>query len=341
MTKARGWLILAGIALFSCVGAAGQDEHGDCPVQAGTPVVKACPECRAKQGFWCSECAAKSPCKLCGGSGWLLADGSGPAPADVAGAAADLARVNSILGTSLRRVETPRFRILTDVPHRQSHRYALLIEKYAGRFNDTFGIGQGEQMWRETCEVYLFDSRESFEKFAKNVDGKPDVAASGGYSSPSADRPRVVLFTDSRDEDEISRVIIHELTHVYLALFYAEGQLPCWVHEGVAQDFEFSYKTSGSRRKASLKIVRKALDDNTLMSLAELSQMKFTPSDLLPYAASWSAVNCLMAKDRAAFVQWVKLMKQGQDQQAAFSSAFASTLDAANAAWRAYIPRQK
>jgi len=69
--------------------------------------------------------------------------------------------------------------------------------------------------------------------------------------------------------------------------------------------------------------------------------MKFTPSDLLPYAASWSAVNCLMAKDRAAFVQWVKLMKQAQDQQAAFSSAFASTFDATNAAWRAYIPRQK
>ena len=335
-------LILAGIALFSCGGmCSGQDAHDDCEAQDSEPAVKPCPECRAKQGFWCSECAAKSPCKLCGGSGWVLAEGGGPAPADVAGTVMRLARVNSLLGTSLRSVETQRFRLITDVPHRHSHGYALTFEKYAGRFNDTFGVEQGGQVWRETCEVYVFDQRESFERFAREVDGKPDVAASGGYSSPSADRPRVVLFTDSRDDDEISRVIIHELTHVYLGLFRGDGSLPLWVHEGVAQDFEFSYKTSGSRRKASLKIIRKAIDDNTLMSLAELSQMKFKNSDLLPYAASWSAVSCLMAKDRSAFVRWVKLMKEGKEQQLAFEAAFGCTLDAANDAWRACAIRLK
>jgi len=334
--------MLASIGVLSSGSAwGGEDAPDDCQAQAVEPAVKPCPECRGKQEFWCSECAAKSPCKLCGGSGWVRADGSGPALFDVGGAAAWLARINALLGTGLRRVETRRFRLITDVAHRQSHRYAITFEKYADRFNDTFGAARGEQVWRETCEVYLFGKRESFEQFAREVDGKPEVAASGGYSSPSADRPRVVLFADSLDDDEISRVIIHELTHVYLGLYDGDGPLPQWVHEGVAQDFEFSYKTRGSRRKASLKIVRKALDDNMLMTLAELSQMKFKNSDLLPYAASWSAVSCLMAKDAGAFVRWVKLMKQGKEQEPAFEAAFGCTMEAANEAWRGCVVRLK
>ena len=301
-----------------------------------------CPDCRADRNFWCSECAARSACKTCGGIGWVCTGDSTVAQRDVLQKQQDeLSRINTVVGTRLRSVETLRFRLLTDIAHRQSHTYAQLFERYAEKFNDTFGKQPDEKIWHDTCDVFLFDSRESFEKFATLVDARPQVAASGGYSCPSGERPRVVLFKDSHDDNDASRAIIHELAHVYLALFHTGRTIPEWVHEGVAQDFEFSHKASGSRRKDSLKILHNALENDTLMTLPELSQMKFTPDKLLPYAASWSAVSFLMAKDKQAFVEMVKQMKEGKDQDAAFAAAFGVTLDSANGPWLLYVARMK
>ena len=333
------FMICAG--LLSCTLAPAQE---DCIAEKlpAAAMPSPCPNCRADRDFWCSECAARSGCKTCGGSGWVCTGDNTVAQRDLLQKQQhELARINTVIGTKLRSVETPRLRLFTDVDHRLSHKCAQLFERYIEKFNDTFDRQPEEKIWRDTCDVYLFNSRETFEKFATSIDARPQVAGSGGYSCPSSERPRAVLFKDSRNDQEASRAIVHELAHIYLALFHTDRPLPDWVQEGVAQDFEFSYKASGSRRKDSLKVLRNAIENNTLMTLPELSQMKFTPDKLLPYAASWSAVGFLTAKDRPSFGEFVKLMKEGKDQDAALAAAFGMSFEAANAAWRQYVARMK
>jgi len=346
---AVAFAFLLGMQIAICTAAQGQTAESkpahDCPECGNTGKVL-CPACRAGRDLWCSECAAKTHCKTCDGLGWVLCPrcGGGDALAErtfMLSLSDEQARIGQAVGTAVRRIETPRFRLINDVDHRKSHLYAQLIEKYAEKFNDTFGRGAAEKMWEEKCDVYLFNSREAFVKFAVIVDGRPEVVSSGGYSCPSPARPLVVLFKESRNDDDTIRAIIHELAHVYLGLFYKNATVPDWVQEGVAQDFEFSYKTETSRRKESVKILKAAIEANRLMSLTELSAMKFSPTEPLPYAASWSAVSFLISTDKKAFVEWVKLMKDGKDQHTAFSAIFAGPMPSANAAWRQYIGRLK
>jgi len=322
-----------------------EEAEYDCPYCSDTGKV-ACPACKAGEAFWCSECARQINCDTCGGLGWILCPKCG---GDDAKAERDFLlekrkqheKISRIVGTQLRCIETPRFRFFTDIDHRKSHAYARILEAYADRYNATFGSDPGEKVWQGKCDVYLFQPREAFVKFAAVVDGKPEVAASGGYSCPSPAAPLVVLFKESRSDDDTIRTIIHELAHVHLDLYHNHSPIPRWVHEGVAQLFEFSYKPETSRRKESLQRVKKALDEGTLMPLRELSEMKFGHAESLPYAAAWAAVDFLMTTDKEAFVRWINLMKDGEDQHAAFQSAFGTSLSSANRAWTRHVKGQK
>ena len=332
------------IIVFSSLLFAEEAEY-DCPHCADTGK-QACAACKAENGFWCSECAERVNCDKCSGLGWVLCPKCGGKDAK---AERDFLleqrkqrqKISQAVGTRLRCIETPRFRLFTDIDHRKSHRYAQILEIYSDKYNATFGSDPGTKVWEGRCDVYLFQPREAFVKFAAIVDGKPEVAASGGYSCPSPAGPLIVLFKESRTDDDTIRTIIHELAHVHLDLYHRRGQIPVWVHEGVAQRFEFSYKPETSWRKESLKRVKKALDEGALMPLDELCEMKFGHDEPLPYTASWAAVDFLMTTDKAAFVKWIKLMKEGEDQRAAFEPAFAASLSSANRAWTGFIRGQR
>jgi hypothetical protein len=321
------------------------EQRYDCARCRDTGKVE-CPLCRVAGDFWCSECGRQNPCEVCHGLGWILCPecGGGDAKAEhdfLLQHRTEQQMLDEAVGTRLRRVETPRFRLITDIDHRRSHQYARLLEEHCRTFNDIFEKQPGENIWEGRCDIYLFQPRQAFVRFAVAVDGKPEVAASGGYSCPPPDGPIVVLFKESRTDDDVIRAIIHELAHLYLDTYYEQGPLPIWVHEGVAQRFEFSYKPETSRREESLGRAKNALTNGTLMPLAELAEMKFRSDELLPYAAAWTAMDCLMTTDRKAFIRWVKLMKDGESQQAAFEQAFGAPLDAANRMWRAHIERLK
>jgi len=337
--------------------AAGTDDttpQYHCPYCHDTGKIE-CPACRQGLDFWCSECARHNICPVCHGLGWILCPYCGGKDArSEHDFLLEQQRKNSELeeavGTRLRRIETPRFRLVTDIDHQKSHDYALLLERFCRTFNTTFGKDPDDRAWDGRCNVYLFQPREAFVKFAAVVDGKSELAASGGYSYPSPGGPMIVLFKEARSDDDTIRIIIHELAHIYLNNYRpdtpghappAEIRLPVWVHEGVAQRFEFSYKTPTSRRGESLKLLKHALKDKTLMPLQELAEMKFGPAELLPYAASWSAVDFLMTSNRPAFITWIKLMKDGQQQHDAFRNAFGFPIPSADRPWRAYISRLK
>jgi len=305
-----------------------------------------CPVCKNNVEFWCSECHQDVECNICGGIGWILCDKCG---GENARAERDFLleqrkqhkRVSEAVGTKLRLIETPRFRLFTDIDHQLSHQYALLLESFCRKFNETFGHKPDEKLWQHRCDVYLFQPREAFVKFAVTVDNRPEVAASGGYSSPSPAQPLIVLFNESRSGDDTVRTIIHELAHVYLDLYYKTGPIPQWVHEGVAQNFEFMHKTETSRREKSLETLRKSMNAGMLMPLHELSELKINPSDLLPYAASWSGVEFLMQRDSHAFIRWIKEMKDGIDQHTAFRDAYGRSMASLTRPWFAHIRRRK
>jgi len=341
---ARHLQIAVLLAAFTTALYAGEPEY-DCPHCKDTGKVD-CPACKANRDFWCSECAERANCPVCRGLGWILCPKCGGKDAK---AERDFLleqrekreKIGEAVGTKLRCIETSRFRFFTDIGHRKSHRYALLLESYADKYNTAFGNEAGECVWEDKCNVYLFQPREAFVKFAATVDGKPEVAASGGYSYPSPAGPMVVLFKESRTDDDTIRTIIHELAHIHLDLYHKQAPLPDWVHEGVAQRFEFSHNHETSRRGESVKRLKKALENCTLMPLTELSEMRFGADELLPYAAAWAAVDFLTSGDRAAFVAWIKLMKDGQDQHTAFETAFGAPLRSANRAWVNYIRAMK
>ncbi|NQT20181.1 MAG: DUF1570 domain-containing protein [Planctomycetes bacterium] len=322
-----------------------QEQEYDCTACKDTGKI-VCHICKARQGLWCSECASRYACPFCSGIGWILCTSCGGEDAK-----AELTflleqrdkrdKIGQAVGTNLRCIETAWFRLFTDIDHRKAHQYALILETYAEKYNATFGNEPKDKLWKDKCDVYLFQPRKAFVKFAVTVDGRPEAAGSGGYSYPSPAGPLIVLFNESRTDDDTLRTIIHELAHVFLAVYHGDSTLPVWVHEGIAQRFEFTHKPETSRRKEAARRIREALNAGKLMPLRELAEVKFGPADNLPYAAAWSAIDFLMTTDKPAFVKWVKLMKEGQDQHKAFEAAFARPLGAASRAWRAQLGKQK
>jgi len=341
MKRALGILVWLAAAVPVCAGTR------DCLKCTGTGWVD-CPVCRHQGVVWCSACAANGvQCPRCKGTGHDRCPGcsvsaSAAEPAGTADARARLlgdpwsAAVK--VGAKLLLIEDDTLRLATDLPHKQAHEFFKLACDVRSGFRKLLRVLEKEALWRGRCTVYLFKDRETYVKFALDVDGLPEMARTGAYTRPTRNNPLVVITRDPLGDDEVYRAALHELAHVHLELYRSDVEMPAWLSEGMAQRFEFRYKPRESRGGESRKLVKTAFSAEVRPKLEDVIWRRLDPADEVGYAMAWSVTSYLAQQHNLKSL--VDLLKDGAPQQEAFEKVFGAPLGKLEEGWWRYVMRK-
>lgn len=145
--------------------------------------------------------------------------------------------------------------------------------------------------WSLKCDLFLYPSGQEFQRLTRFP------AETWGFADLEVgDRKvwtrRLHLRTD--DAPRIDKLLAHELTHVVLADYFAEHQIPRWADEGIAVLSE-----PAERQTKLREWLNQEAQQGRLFSLQELTRQRSVPQDKrlgeLFYAQSAALVEYLLA----------------------------------------------
>ena len=308
-----------------------------------------CPECRSAGAIWCSKCPHRKPaCPRCLNSGHI------PCP-ECAKAAMlenstgnshkshyDLSALPPSIVANFIIVEDDALRLVTDLEHKEAHDFFRHARNARAVFRRKFGIEDDEKLWQGRCSIHVFKDRQTYALFVTYIDGLPEMSHTTAYSHPTQASPVVVIARGDNSTDATYRAAIHELSHVFLELYHNDTRMPSWLTEGVAQWFEFRCKPEGSRRPACAELSRTAVRFKAAR-LKDVMQTGLVPTNEAGYALAWSLTEFLVeykpngSGSGKGFQPFVKMLKEGVDQETALRKAYNAPLDKLQKRWYSFV----
>ena len=155
--------------------------------------------------------------------------------------------------------------------------------------------------WLPKCEIYLYPSAQQYAQMTGQPDDSPGFSTMGMNQGEIISR-RVNLRTDH--EGLLAAVLPHEVTHVILADFFKEQQIPRWADEGMAVLTE---PPAEQKRRATDLV--EPLGRNLLFPIETLMKMDYPDNRYwsLYYAQSVSLTSFLVEQGTGAqFVQFLQ-----------------------------------
>jgi hypothetical protein len=137
------------------------------------------------------------------------------------------------IGTSVGRwqtLDTANFRIYHADPT-LAGKVARAAESARLQQSKRWGSPASRATWSPLCEIYLYPSAKQYSQMTGQPEDSPGFSTMGMNAGQIISR-RVNLRTDH--PGLVQAVLPHEITHVILADFFTQQQIPRWADEGLA-----------------------------------------------------------------------------------------------------------
>jgi tetratricopeptide (TPR) repeat protein len=178
--------------------------------------------------------------------------------------------------------------------------------------------------------VYIFASDRDYQKYHANPQ-------SAGFYLNNGDGDFIVLS----EADALKRNASHEYLH--MVMHYSSGGLPHWFEEGIA-DLYSTLSASATQVEVGdpIPAYLRLLASQLWMDAEDLSLGSSADGPLF-YAESWALVHMLSFSPewRKGMPGFLKLLKEGGDQDDAFQTAFGASMQNALVALHAYAPARR
>ena len=155
--------------------------------------------------------------------------------------------------------------------------------------------------WQPKCEIYLYPSAQQYAQMTGQPADSPGFSTMGMNEGQVISR-RVSLRTDH--DGLLLAVLPHEVTHVILADFFPDQQIPRWADEGMAVLTE---PVAEQQRRATDLV--DPLNKNLLFTMTDLMNMDYPDNAYwsLYYAQSVSLTRFLVEQGTPAqFIQFLQ-----------------------------------
>ncbi len=182
----------------------------------------------------------------------------------------------------------------------------------------TYDLPVKEPIWPGKLEIYFFKEKAEFDRFATRMDAAGSACNSGGYFVHAGNvggYPKLHIAMFDLDLGKLA----HEMSHAFMSRYrLSERRVAPWVNEGVAEyvRLEISEKLKLGERDGRYRGIVKDLlrRQDPRMSLSTLMAKEEIPAtEVWAYAASYAAVDFMIARDKAKFVRFLDLLKTGGD----------------------------
>lgn len=248
--------------------------------------------------------------------------------------------VHDEMNVALVELQTPRFAIFTDWP-RGEHRFlrTSLEQAYAGMARQFVPRGQ-DNVFEGKLPVFMFERRETFTRFASEVDELPVADSAAGYYADFGNgRGHLVMWrpdpqSHGGDVEAArrawARTLVHEFAHAFLARWKGHRPLPRWVNEGIAE-------LVSEQRFAT----QNYLDRARWIAASDWDLAPLFDDDAYPpgeaYPALMTMTLMLAEADPRRFVQMLESMKAGEPPEAALSASFGLDYGGLLARWKEWV----
>lgn len=234
----------------------------------------------------------------------------------------------------LHLIETRNFLIFSAWPHKDDARLGDSCEKMHAHLRQEFMLPRGQQVWAGKLPIYLLEDKQQYRRFTEEVDGRKSPDA-GGYMSQQSDGFCHMVLNHVSGATYFYGLLVHEGTHAFLARYVTTAVLPTWLNEGLAETMAAQLvpecAAAGRYVAATRTAVQRNIDPSPLFKGVTLNEQD--------YGMAQSLVRFLLARDRKAFVQLIKLLKAGTEETASLSRAYGLTREELVRQWKAASQR--
>jgi hypothetical protein len=234
----------------------------------------------------------------------------------------------------LHMIETRDFLIFSAWPRKDDARLAESCQKMYAHLRRQFMLPRDQQVWAGKLPIYLLEDKQQYRRFTDEVDQRKSPDA-GGYLSQQSDGFCHIVLNHVHSATYFYGLLVHEGTHAFLARYATTAALPTWLNEGLAETMAAQLvpecAAAGRYVSATREAIQRNLDASSLFRNVEL-----TAQD---YGLAQSLVRFLLARDRKAFVQFIKLLKVGTEEPEALWQAYGLTREELVRQWKAASQR--
>ena len=250
-------------------------------------------------------------------------------------------RVEDAVGKTVHTLETNHFIIHTTFPKPDHKLLKKLCEKLYAGFDAIFDMTENDdRMWDGKCVMYFFASRAEFLKFARVVHGFPGQRA-GGYFRARGSQCEVVI-PNLGGRERFKETMVHEGAHAFLHFYRQPGRVPTWVHEGVAQHFQFKEFPKSSMLRAVKRTLSRDAKSGRCLKLKDLANSRRPAAgDHEGYSYAYSYVSYMIHKKPRAFAGFIRGLKSGLGAEEALENAYGWDFEAMQKRWRKAVSRQR
>lgn len=202
--------------------------------------------------------------------------------------------------------ESPSFRIHYVGASTTAEPLALACERKRKSLRERWLDDRTTAGWTPKCDVFLYPTANEFQRLTRRP------AAMRGFADLEIGEGRVwtrQLHLRADDAKQLDKLVTHELTHVVLADYFADHQIPRWADEGIAILSEPDARQSELRRW-----LKQEATLGRVFSLQQLASQRQLPPDQrlgdLFYAQSSSFVEFLLIERKLSEPQLLRFVSE-------------------------------
>ncbi len=193
-----------------------------------------------------------------------------------------------------------------------------------------FALGAGENIWAGKCPIYVFDEVEHFRKFSTDVVKLPEFASAGGFHHQRGDGFCIIVMNRVPSRRAFHEVLVHEATHAFLGRYLTNRAIVEWVNEGLAETMASRLVPGASAARRYVDATREAVKKDRNVSHV----FRDVRLEAFDYGVVQSLVRYLIARDRLAFVEFIRRMKAGRPEPDALAETYGLTHAALVRDWK-------
>ncbi|MFO8011722.1 MAG: hypothetical protein R6X20_00310 [Phycisphaerae bacterium] len=253
-----------------------------------------------------------------------------------------LEAINDALGLDLQMAQTDHYLIFSNASPAVSRNFLKWCEALYRNLTKHFALSAGERVWDGKCILILFRYRRQFESYARRFDGMTAASRAGAYFGIEAhgegapNLAHICIPMDTDDPRRLQELFAHEGTHAFFELYKTQGNLPLWLHEGLAE-FMTTVNDKELRPAKWEPAARVGRSGRSIRAMFEVPMGGML--SVTQYRVALTVVEFLLKAGRQKFKRFVDLLKDGVPQEKALKDAYGWSLGEMEARWRIYVTR--
>lgn len=207
--------------------------------------------------------------------------------------------------------------------------YPKTLEGLFALFKRVMSIKPDEKVFNGRLEIYLWEKRNDFLRFAAEFE-KFDASRAGGYFTVTQmgwPRVNMPLETGSGGKEANQArnfiVLFHEGTHAMFSQYLSETRLPTWINEGLADYFAFQIleqfypklNDMDDSKRNHVQFLKKQIQGDKLRPFRQLFHQQGTAggADYEAYALSWCLTGLLLKNYKVQTLNFIKKVKNSKE----------------------------